>query len=238
MEFTEVVARRRMVRRYLDKPVDPGLLARALTNATRAPSAGFTQGWSFLALRTPADVEAFWNSTSPEVEETRSVVTRPPEVEETRSVVTRPKEVEETRSGVTRPNAWLAGMRTAPVVIVVLASESAYRARYSEADKDGARGRAAGMPWWQIDAAMSALLILQTATDEGLGACFFGIPSAGVAGLRSSFGIPEEFAPIGAITVGYPAPVPASGSTTRRQRRPIAEVAHDGRWGIPLNRPH
>ena len=208
MEFTEVVARRRMVRRYLDRPVDPAFLERALTHATRAPSAGFTQGWAFLVLRTPSDVATFWQATAPEVEETRSVTPR--------------------------PASWLEGMRTAPVVIVVLASESAYRHRYAEPDKDGARRRAADMPWWQIDAAMAALLILQTATDEGLGACFFGVPRAGVPSLRDSFGIPEDFAPIGAITLGYPDPTPGSGSPTRRRRRPLVEVAHDGRWGTPL----
>jgi len=32
------------------------------------------------------------------------------------------------------------------------------------------------VPYWHIDTGMAALLILQTAVDEGLGACFFGIP--------------------------------------------------------------
>jgi nitroreductase len=211
MEFAEVVAKRRMVRRYLDKPVDEDFLRRALSHATRAPSAGFTQGWSFLVLRTPADVDAFWDSTRPEVEE--------------------------SRSNVTKPNPWLDGMRTAPVVIVVLASESAYRSRYSETDKDGASRRAADMPWWQIDAAMASLLVLQTATDQGLGACFFGVPAAGLASLRDAFAIPEDFAPVGAITLGHPAPGAPSGSPTRRARRPLSEVAHDGRWGSRFGEP-
>ena len=229
MEFTDVVARRRMVRRYLDKPVDEAFLRSALTNATRAPSAGFTQGWSFLLLRTPADVDRFWTATSPEVE--AAPVT---EVEEARSAATK---VEEARSAVTRPNPWLDGMRTAPVVIVVLASETAYTHRYAETDKDGASRRAADMPWWQIDAAMASLLILQTATDEGLGACFFGVPAAGVPALRAAFAVPEDFAPIGAITIGHPAPVAASGSPTQRGRRRVEDVVHDGRWGARFVEP-
>lgn len=208
MEFTEVVAKRRMVRRYLDRPVDEAFLQRALANATRAPSAGFTQGWSFLVLRTPPDVDRFWTSTTPEVGE--------------------------APSAVTRPNPWLDGMRTAPVVVVVLASEAAYRSRYSETDKRGAGLRSAEMPWWQIDAAMASLLILQTATDEGLGACFFGVPALGVEGLRDSFGIPKEYAPVGAITLGHPEPTAATGSPTRRTRLPLGEVVHDGRWAHPF----
>ena len=32
-------------------------------------------------------------------------------------------------------------------------------------------------PYWDIDTGMAALLILQTAVDTGLGACFFGLPA-------------------------------------------------------------
>ena len=51
MEFQEVVRRRRMVRNYADRPVDPAVVDRALRNATRAPSAGFSQGWAFVRAR-------------------------------------------------------------------------------------------------------------------------------------------------------------------------------------------
>ena len=44
MEFSDVVARRRMVRRYADRPVDPQVLERVVRTATRGPSAGFSQG--------------------------------------------------------------------------------------------------------------------------------------------------------------------------------------------------
>ena len=44
MDFQDVVRRRRMVRSYTTEPVDPAVLDRILTNATRAPSAGFSQG--------------------------------------------------------------------------------------------------------------------------------------------------------------------------------------------------
>ena len=37
-------------------PVDPAVVDRALRNATRAPNAGFSQGWAFLVLDTPEDV--------------------------------------------------------------------------------------------------------------------------------------------------------------------------------------
>jgi nitroreductase len=59
MEFQEVVRRRRMVRTFSDKPVPESSLQRILHNATRAPSAGFSQGQAFLVLQ-GADLDRFW----------------------------------------------------------------------------------------------------------------------------------------------------------------------------------
>lgn len=53
MEFRDVVLRRRMVRNFADRPVEPELVARILELARRAPSAGFTQGQSFVVVTRP-----------------------------------------------------------------------------------------------------------------------------------------------------------------------------------------
>ncbi|MDQ3574539.1 MAG: nitroreductase family protein [Actinomycetota bacterium] len=63
MEFQEVVRRRRMVRSYQDRPLPPGALERILANATRAPSAGFAQGWAFLVLEGKEETGRFWEAT-------------------------------------------------------------------------------------------------------------------------------------------------------------------------------
>jgi len=65
MELSEVIRRRRMVRSYTDRPVDPQVVHRAMEHAIRAPSAGFSQGWAFLLLDTPDDVRRFWSVTTP-----------------------------------------------------------------------------------------------------------------------------------------------------------------------------
>lgn len=54
MDFTDVVRRRRMVRNYLDEPVDDDVLRRIVEAARRAPSAGFTQGQYFVVVTDPA----------------------------------------------------------------------------------------------------------------------------------------------------------------------------------------
>lgn len=202
MDFQDVVRRRRMVRRYSSDPVDPAALDRMLGNAVRAPSAGFSQGWAFLVLDRPVDVARFWAATTPPAR-------------------------------AASPDRWLLGMREAPVVIVPLSSEAAYTARYEQADKHRTAppGQRWAVPYWHVDAGMASLLILQTAVDEGLGACFFGIPPERTEAFRDEFGVPAEFAPVGALTVGHPAADEhAGGSGTTRARRPLTEVVHRGGW--------
>ena len=128
-------------------------------------------------------------------------------------------------------NAWLDGMRTAPVVIVPLACKDAYLDRYAEADKGWTDRREDRwpVPYWYVDAGMAALLVLQTAVDEGLGACFFGIPGDHVDAFRQAFGIPDDHRPVGAITVGHQLrDTGTKGSPARRERR--TDVVHRGRW--------
>lgn len=208
MEFRDVVRRRRMVRRYDEAaPVDPAVIDRMLEHATRAPSAGFSQGWAFLVLDQPADVARFWAATTPA-----------PSGDEPGSA----------------PSRWLTGMRSAPIVIVPLSHQAAYLDRYAEPDKgwtDRDLGRWA-VPYWHIDTGMASLLILQTAVDEGLGACFFGIPGERTAAFRDAFGVPQTHTPIGAITIGHRHPDDrgVTGSPSRRPRLPVEEVTHRGRW--------
>ncbi|WP_027342482.1 nitroreductase family protein [Hamadaea tsunoensis] len=126
---------------------------------------------------------------------------------------------------------WLAGMRTAPLIIVPLAHKDAYLDRYAEpdkgwADRDESRWSA---PYWYIDTGMASLLMLLTAVDEGLGACFFGIPPQRLAAFREAFGVPDAYAPIGAITFGYRAADRRSASL-KRGRRPLDEIVHRGRF--------
>ena len=53
MEFEEVVRKRRMVRHFTPEPVAPEVLDRILELARHAPSAGFTQGQSFVVVTKP-----------------------------------------------------------------------------------------------------------------------------------------------------------------------------------------
>ncbi len=128
--------------------------------------------------------------------------------------------------------SWLDGMRRAPLIVVPHSNRGTYLSRYAEKDKgwtdrDEARWP---VPYWDIDAGFASLLMLLGVVDAGLGACFFGIPPERFATYREAFGVPDDFTPIGALSIGYPAPDRRSPSL-KRGRRPVAEVAHRGRWG-------
>ncbi len=57
MEYEEVVRKRRMVRRFTGEPVEPEKIERILDLARRAPSAGYTQGQSFVLVTRPETKE-------------------------------------------------------------------------------------------------------------------------------------------------------------------------------------
>jgi nitroreductase len=77
---------------------------------------------------------------------------------------------------------------------------------------------------------MAALMVLLTAVDEGLGACFFGVPAERVDPFREAFGIPATHRPVGVVSVGYPGDGDRRSPSLGRGRRGVAEVVHRGRW--------
>jgi nitroreductase len=79
---------------------------------------------------------------------------------------------------------------------------------------------------------MAALLMLLTAVDAGLGGCFFGVPAGRHAAVLEALSAPADRRVVGVVSVGHAAPDRRSPSL-RRGRRPLDEVAHDGRFGSP-----
>jgi len=63
MEFKDVLRRRRMVRRFDQRPVPAETVDRIIDVGRRAPSAGFSQGLELLVLDTPETVGTFWETT-------------------------------------------------------------------------------------------------------------------------------------------------------------------------------
>lgn len=198
MEFQDVVRKRKMVRSFEDRPVSREMVERLLGNARRAPSAGYSQGYSFLLFEGKNEVARFWSVADPE------------------------------RKGFGR--GW-PDLYNAPVVVVPCSEKDVYTDRYARPDK-GWTDRSEShwpVPYWDIDTAMAAMLVLLTAVDLGLGALFFGIFRT--SEFKAAFGIPDRVTPIGAIAIGYPKPHDRpSPSIKTVGRRPAEQVVHRGRW--------
>jgi nitroreductase len=206
VEFTEVIRRRRMVRAFTSEPLPEGIAGRLLRAAVRAPSAGFSQGYSFLVLSGTEQAAPLWQIFYDSAD--------------------KPGMPDNERAQIDA----LAGTQ---LVIVPLACKDVYLSRYAKPDKgwtdlDEARWP---VPYWYIDTGFTALLMLLAVVDEGLGAVFFGIPPHDMAAFHAAFGVPEEWTPIGAIAVGHPDPaadpVPPAGAS---RRKPLADLTHYGRW--------
>ncbi|WP_432562143.1 nitroreductase family protein [Kineococcus sp. SYSU DK003] len=137
-------------------------------------------------------------------------------------------------SGPGPADSWLTGMRTAPVVVLLLADPGAYARRYAAPDKLGPDRDASSweVSWPDVDTGMSGLLLLLAAVEEGLGACLFGVPGAAHDVVRAAFGVPADRRLVAAVTVGRPAADEAS-RPSRAHRRTVADTVHDGRFGAP-----
>jgi nitroreductase len=207
VEFTEVIKRRKMVRAFTGEPLAPGVTERLLRAANRAPSAGFSQGYSFLVLEGAEQSAPLWEMFYEDAPNAGD------------------REAEE--------RAEIAALSRAPLVIVPLASKDVYLDRYARPDKgwtdrDESRWP---VPYWYIDTGFAALLILLAVVDEGLGAVFFGIPPETMADFRARFGVPDQWTPIGAVAIGHPDPAADPVRPARASdRKTLAELTHRGRW--------
>ena len=144
-EFAEVVRARRMTRAFDGRPIDADVLDGLVDLASRAPSAGKTQGWHLVVLE-GADTELFWDSTLPAVRRdsfrwqrllTAPVIALP--LADSKAYVDRYAEPDKAQTGL------------------------------------GAGASAWPVPYWTIDTSMAVMTLLLAAEDAGLGALFFGV---------------------------------------------------------------
>jgi nitroreductase len=134
-----------MVRAFTGVPVDPATVDGLVDLARRAPSAGHSQGWSFVVLEGPATAR-YWDVSLPEPR--RAGFRWPGLVAAPVLVVV-----------LVRPDAWVERYAEDDKVATGLG--------------DGVD--VWPVPYWWVDGGAAVEHLLLGAVDAGLGACFFGL---------------------------------------------------------------
>jgi nitroreductase len=188
MEFTSVVRKRRMVRRYdSGRTVDRAVLEQLLELATRAPSAGFSQGWHFLVLETADDRDTFWSATT-----------------------TPDEPLDQWLQGMQSAPVLIVALSDKDAYLDRYAEPDK-----GWTDRDESHWP---VPYWDIDTGMASLLVLLGAVDQGLASCFFGVPPEQHPAVRAAFGIRPGLRLVGVISLGYGLPDRKSPSLNRGRR--------------------
>lgn len=189
-----------MTRSFRTDPVDHALLVDLVDLASRAPSAGKTQGWHLLALTGDA-VGRYWDITLPA----------------------------ERRSGFRWQHLLDAPVIALPVADPQ-AYVDRYAEHDKARTGLGAGVDAWSTPYWTIDASMAVMTLLLAAEDAGLGALFFGVfdhePAVRAEfGVPDDLEVLGAIA-LGWPRDGGDGP----GRSARRPRRSAEEIIHLDRW--------
>jgi nitroreductase len=201
MEFHDAVRRRRMVRKFEQKPIPDEVLRRVLEVARHAPSGGFSQGFDFIVLSKPEELAWFYRTTDdptdPDPFPGREPGLAPACIvlpfANKRLYLDRYAQPDKIEFGMDKEENW-------PV------------------------------PFWTVDTSMAIMLILLAAVNEGLGAWYLGI-TRGEQDVVRELGVPPSCIMLGVIALGYQSSEdkPRSALFTSR-RRPFEEMFHSGRW--------
>jgi nitroreductase len=187
-----------MVRNFTRETISDEDLNKILELSLHAPSAGFSQGWSYVVVR----------------DENRR------------------KQV----GGVQGETEGYAAkgfgnfVSKAPVAIIACTSEQVYHKRYQEKDKIQEDGTeiAWPTPYWFFDIGAASMLILLAAVDLGYSAVFTGVFDP--KGMKQLLGIPDEYHPVGVISIGK-GDKDMKSPSLKRGRKPLEQVVHNEMWG-------
>lgn len=184
-----------------DRPVPPALVDQLVDLASRAPSAGKTQGWHLVVLEGERTAD-FWDVTLPA----------------------------ERRAGFAFPGLLRAPVIALPLADPQ-AYVDRYAEPDKASTGWGAGTDCWSAPYWTIDASMAVMTLLLAAQDAGLGALFFAVSRNEPAlrrrlGLPDRL----ELLGAVALGWPDPVGSGRAGRSAGRARRPADEIIHRGKW--------
>ena len=202
--FDDVVRSRRMTRAFRDEPLPVGLLDDLIDLASRAPSAGKTQGWHAVVLEA-GQTSVFWDITLPEA---RRATFRWQRLLDAPVILLPFADPQAYVDRYSEPDKAATGL--------------------------GAGAVAWPVPYWTIDASMAVMALLLAAEDAGLGALFFGVfrgeeslrEALGVPDHLELLGAV-------ALGFASSVDADVAGRSSGRSRRRPDEIIHRGRWTHP-----
>jgi nitroreductase len=189
-----------MTRAFSDKPVDQGVLSSLVDLASRAPSAGKTQGWHLVVLQ-GADVARFWDDTLPA---DRRATFRFQQLLNAPVIALPFADPEAYVERYSLPDKQQTGL--------------------------GSGVDAWPAPYWTVDTSFAVMTLLHAAHDLGLGALFFAVFNGenelrsrlGVPEHLQLLGAIAIGWPL--------AEEAAAGASAQRQRRKPNEIIHHSKW--------
>lgn len=177
-----------MVRSFSSERLPPGTIDGLVDLARRAPSAGNSQGWAFIALEGDDQTARYWDVAVP------------------------PERMAEFRwQGLLRAPALLV------VVVRPEAWVERYAEGDKAGTGLGAGTAAWAVPYWWVDGGMAVQQVLLGAVAAGLGACFFGLFDHERA-ILEALGVPAGWRAIGTMAIGHPVPGEPGRSASRPRR--------------------
>ena len=195
-----------MVRSFSKDPVTPELVEQLVDLASRAPSAGKTQGWHFLVLQDD-ETSKFWNTTLP----------------------TEKRASFKWKHLLDAPIIGLVFADSAAYV-------ARYSEPDKSSTGLGASESSWPTPYWTVDASFATMTLLLAAHDAGLGALFFavfsgeadlrkllGVPSdlQLIGAVAMGWPRTQELSAGGSSEKGL--------SASRKRRTP-SQITHFGKW--------
>jgi nitroreductase len=207
VELAEVLRRRRMVRSFSGKAVEPSVQRTILAAAQRTPRAGNTDGFDLVVLEGPEQTAAFWEATT--TSEWRRSSRR--------------------WTGMSRAPLVICVFVDPGAYLERYGEPDKSQSGLGAVALGGGGEGAWPVPFWWVDGGFALSAMLLTSTDLGLGACFIG-NFRGEEALAASLGVPAGRRYLGALLVGEPGGVDSPSRSLSRGRRPPEELVHHGRW--------
>ena len=221
MGVFEAIHGLRAVRRYEDRPVPPALLERILRAGTMACSSGNTQPWEFVVV---TELETKRRIQAQLVEAFRTIDAE------------RAQRPEELVDGAGRPVTGHAAIesldRVGAIVVVGWNPDRGIRMKNEYAENpDGTLRETRRIPGGRgsslFPACQNMMLAARALGVSSLFTTFFGLREREI---KQLLGIPPRVFMECAVLLGY-----GAERLGAARRRPLAEVAHAERWGVPWN---